>query len=81
LACGASYRAEMPPVQGDDQPSAKPFGKDNDRCIDSTQWKIGVLLNQGTDAFPVSRLGRSDIEVRERRHESGFDCGTKARAD
>lgn len=35
----------MAPVQGNDDTSPKPFGENDDRCVNSAEGKIAVLID------------------------------------
>jgi hypothetical protein len=81
LPAGAADRTEMTPVQGDDQTGSKPFGKGDDRGIDSAEWKIAVLMDQGAYSLPVRRLRRPNVEIGESCDKSSFDNRTKTGSD
>lgn len=74
-------RAEVTPVQRDDEVRPQPFGEYCDRGVGGTQWEIGISLDEVGDKGPFPCVRRFDLPIRQASKKSDLGARAYARAE
>jgi hypothetical protein len=75
------YRAEVAPVQGDNDLGVEPLGQSDNGRISATERKIRIVLDQLGNTSPLIRARRLDLELAHTSEEAGLRGWASLRFD